>query len=116
MTTFFNGSIGTQTQTVTIANGATTSDAINMNGFDLVSLVLPAALTSTAMSFQASIDGTNFFTLYNTGGAALTVTVGASRIVLFVPGDLGAFPFLKLVAGSTEAGTRSITAISRSFK
>lgn len=116
MTDFYQGRIGFQTQTVTVANGATTSDAVNLNGFGMVGLILPSALTSTAMTFTGSQDGTNYSALYNVAGTQLAITIAASRIVLFSPGDFVGINFVKLIAGSAEGSDRLIQVISRSFQ
>jgi hypothetical protein len=116
MSTFFNGVIGFQTQTVTISSGQTTSDAVNLNGFGMVGLILPSALTSTSMTFTGSQDNSTFTALYNTAGVQLAITLAASRIILFVPGDFVGINYLKLVAGSAEGSDRLIQVISRSFQ
>jgi len=115
MTTFFNGAVGFQTSTQTISSGQTTSDIVTLNGFGMVGIILPAALTSTSMTFTGSQDGTNFSALYNTSGTQLNITVAASRIILFSPGDFVGVNYLKLVAGSAEGADRTIQVISRSF-
>lgn len=116
MTTFFEGRIGFQTFTATILSGATSSDAVQLNGYGMVGIILPATLTSTAMTFTGSQDGSTYTALYNTSGTQLSITVAASRIVLFVPGDFVGINYLKLVAGSAEGADRTISVISRSFQ
>ncbi len=116
MSDFFSGRIGFQTATATVLSGATSSDAIQLNGFGLVGLILPSALTSTTMTFTGSQDGTTYTALYNTSGSLLTVTVAASRIILFVPGDLVGVNYIKLVFGTAEGADRAISSISRSFQ
>ena len=115
MTTFFNGAVGFQTQTVTVSSGQTTSDAVNLNGFGMVGLILPAALTSTTMTFTGSQDNVTFTALYNVVATQLAITVAASRIILFSPGDFVGVNFLQLVTGSAEGSDRLIQVISRSF-
>ncbi len=116
MTDFYNGRIGFQTQTVTVSSGNTTSDAVNLNGFGMVGLILPAALTSTTMTFTGSQDNVTFTALYNVVGTQLAITVAASRIILFSPGDFVGINFVKLVTGSSEGSDRLIQVISRSFQ
>lgn len=115
MTTFFNGSIGFQTSNQTIGSGQTVSDTVTLNGFGMVGLIMPSTLTSTAMSFNGSQDGTNFSPLYNTSGTLLSITVAASRIILLSPGDFVGINYLQLVAGTAEGSTRTIQVISRSW-
>lgn len=116
MSEFFNGRIEFQTQTVTVANGGTTTGNINLNGFGMVGVIFPSALTSTSMTFQGSQDGTTFTALYNTDGNALTATVAASRILLFTPGDFVGINYVRLVLGSAEGAERSLQVISRTFQ
>jgi hypothetical protein len=115
MSNFFSGKIGFQTFNSTIASGQQTSDSIVLNGFGMVGIILPAALTSSAMTFTGSQDDVTYTALYNTSGTILSAVVAASRIVLFTPGDFVGVNYLKLVAGSAEGGTRTIQVISRSF-
>ena len=116
MTDFYNGRIGFQTTTLTVAQSAQTSDAIQLNGFGIVGVEMPSALTSTTMTFTGSQDGVTYSALYNTSGSQLSVTVAASRIILFTPGDLIGVNYIKLVMGTAEAAARSIKVISRSFQ
>lgn len=116
MSIFFNGKIGFQTSTQTISSGQTSSDAVTLNGFGMVGMIMPAALTSTTMTFTGSQDGVTYTALYNTSGSVLTATVAASRLILFVPGDFVGINYLKLVGGTAEGADRSIQVISRSFQ
>ncbi len=116
MTDYYQGRISFQTQSVTIANGATSSDAVNLNGFGMVALITPAALTSTAVTFTGSQDGVNFVPIYNTSGTQLSITVSTSRYIEFVPGDFVGLNYLKLVGGTAEGGDRVIQVVSRSFQ
>jgi len=101
--------------TVTIANNAQTSDAASLGGgLQLVAVQLPATLTSTAMTFTGSTDGSTYVAVYAMdGAAAYSITVGAARIV---PVDIRVFAglaYVKCVAGSAEGGERIITLITR---
>lgn len=116
MSTYFEGRIGFQTYTATITGSTTTSDAIQLNGFGIVGIMLPAALTSTVMTLTGSQDDVTYTALYNTSGTQLSFTVAASRIVLFTPGDLIGLRYIKLVAGTSEGADRSIQVISRTFQ
>jgi hypothetical protein len=94
---------------VGIANAATVSDVINTQGLNLVGLLLPSALTGTTISFQGSLDGTNFDPVYSTvSGTALSYTVAQGHYVAFDPTPLQGLPFIKLVSGTSEAAARTI--------
>lgn len=49
-----------------ITNGQSLSAAVEVQG-KLVGLIVPAAWTAAGLSFQGSIDGTNFFDIYDDG-------------------------------------------------
>ena len=91
-----------------------TDAALDMRGKTLVGLIMPAALTSTAITFTASetADGT-FTALYDTSGTEISITVAASRYILIDPVDFASIRFLKIVMGSGEAEDRTITAVMR---
>lgn len=99
--------------TATIANGQTTSGAVDMGSKRLFAIVFPAALTSTAMTFQASHDGSTYNAVYYDDGTQVSFTVAASRyIVIQAPARWIGIRYLKLVAGSAEGGARSITLVT----
>lgn len=97
----------------TIAISTTTSAAVDLQGYALVGLITPAALTGSTMTFTASPNDGTYTALYNAGGTALSATVAASRTILFTPGDFVGVRFIKLVSGSTESAARTITLILR---
>lgn len=69
-------------ESVTIANGASLSGALNIDQRNLFALLMPTSWTSAAMTFQGSYDGTNYFDLYDETGTEISFTVAASRYVL----------------------------------
>jgi len=101
--------------TVTIANGQTVSDALDLSraGFSLVGIVTPAALTGATFTFQASADGVTYNAVYDKTGALVSVTVAASRYVVLAPADFAGIAYLKVVSGSTEGGARTIGLVAR---
>lgn len=99
--------------TATIANGATTSPAVDLGGYALIGLLMPAAFTGTTITFQMSPDNSTFYDVYNTSGTQGSVTVAASRAVIFAAGDFIGERFVKLISGSTEGGARVIKLIAR---
>lgn len=99
------------TDKVTIATG-TTSTGLSMTRNRVpVAILTPAALTGTSMTFQASLDGTNFYDLYN-GSTQYSVTVAASRYIALNPDVFQGVAFIRLVSGSSEAASRDIYVIS----
>ena len=100
------------TDTVTIANAGTTSTSISMSrGRVPLAVLTPAALTGTTFTFEASVDGTNFYDLYN-GGTEYSVTVAASRYIALNPDVFQGVQYERLVSGSSEGASRTIYVIS----
>ena len=100
------------TDTVTIASAGTTSTSLTMSrGRVPVAVLTPSALSGTSFTFQASVDGTNFYDLYN-GSSAYSVTVAASRYIALNPDVFQGVQYIRIVSGSSEAGSRTIYIVS----
>jgi hypothetical protein len=102
-------------KTVTVANGGTTSEAFDVGAGVVSGLLLPSALTSSAITFTASDrqDGT-FSPVYDSDGNQVSFSVAASRAVGAAGSEIDAlapFGWLKLVTGSAEGGDREIKVI-----
>ena len=97
---------------VAIANGGTTSAAIPVHGYAQFGLIMPAALTSTAITFTACQSATGtFMPVYDSDGTAVSVAVAASRALGLAGSEadaLAPWPFIKLVCGSAEGAARTI--------
>jgi hypothetical protein len=98
---------------IDVSESATVSNALDMRGKTLVGLIMPAALTSTSITFTGSDDNVTFRALTNTSGTALTVTVSASKHICIVPADFASVRWLKLIMGSSEGADRTIIAVMR---
>jgi hypothetical protein len=93
---------------VIIANGQTESAEIITNGMSLCGLLLPAALTGTAITFEASdVSGGTYLPVYNSTGQ-VSYTVAANRYVAIDPKDFQGIQFLKIKSGSAEGAARTI--------
>ena len=88
--------------TATIASSGTISDAIDLRAYSTGGYILPASFTGTGMTFQVSADGTTY-----TAHSVASVTVAQGKAYAF-PAEVMAFPWVKLVSGSSEAASRSI--------
>ena len=101
--------------TATIASGASLSDEVRVPGGKAVVVIqMPASWTTANLTFQVSLDGANYYNLYDDLGGEVTVNAAASRIIRLVPADWWAAPFLKIRSGTSgtpvnQAGDRSIT-------
>lgn len=65
-------------QPVTILNTASLSNALNVQGYDVVALQQPVNVEGTAYSFQASLDGATFADLYDNEGTEVSATKSAT--------------------------------------
>ena len=101
------------TNAVTIASGQTTSGSIDLQGSGLVAMIMPAAFTGTAVTFQISPDDVTYYDLYNTNNTQLSASITQGRAYLFVPGDFVGVRYLKVKSNASEGGSRIITLLSR---
>jgi hypothetical protein len=71
-----------QIRTATIANGASVSDAVEIDGrninYEMGSLVLDGTYTNTSFDIQAEIDGT-WYDIYDTFGTKYSVSVNDGK-------------------------------------
>lgn len=101
--------------TATIAAAGTVSTAIDLRGARGFGFALPATFTGTAITFQVSHDNVTFQALNDDSGAvSMTVAQGKSYTAPrpdSTSGGPGAWPYVKLVSGSTEGAERSIVVV-----
>jgi hypothetical protein len=101
------------TQTVTIANGATTSDAVEGQFNAGYGLQMPSAFTGASITFLVSADGSTFQALYDSlGTTQISVAVAASRSY-DLPVELMTWRAWKIVSASNEGGVRSLVVIGK---
>ncbi len=102
--------------TITAA-GTTTNEVLDLQGYNHLGLILPAAFTGIALSFTVCDTATGTFVpLTDSAGATLSYVVAPSKAVAFgdrTNTDLLAFRFMKVVSGSAEGATRTIIAVLR---
>ena len=97
---------------VTIANGATVSDAAILQG-DIKFICIPASMTGTALKVHSTIDGTTYAVLKDTSGNDLSITIGSAIAMIPVAGlNLQGIRRVKLVSGSAETGAKVISIIT----
>lgn len=60
---------------IKIANGTSLSQAIDLRGFAMKSMLLPAAWTAATLCFQASADGISFFPWANDNSTTQTTVL-----------------------------------------
>lgn len=93
-----------------IANGQQESAAIDCGGMALCGILLPAAFTGTALTFEVSdaIDGTFVPLKSTTSGSALSYTVAQGTYAAIDPKDFQGVRFLKVKSGTAEGGARTL--------
>jgi hypothetical protein len=93
---------------VVIPSPSPTSAAMPTNGMSLVGCMMPATVTSTAMTFQVatSLTGT-YEPLYNSSGQ-VSYTIASGHYVAINPADWSGVQFYKIVFGSSEAAARTL--------
>jgi hypothetical protein len=109
---------------VTIANGTSLSDEVDMSGLQLVAIQMPSGWTTANLTFQAGVivsqDGKNTITYGNVlddGGTEVVVTAAASGFITIRPtvaAALRGIKFLKVRSGTSatpvnQAAARIIT-------
>ncbi len=107
------------TVTATIASGASLSGAADLGTGRLVGLIMPAAWTTAAITFQGSADGANYFDLYddNIERAIASGSALASRFIALPIADWLMIRSVKLRSGSSaspvpQGADRAITLVT----
>ncbi len=98
---------------LTILDGQTTSDGIDLAGTEVVAMRFPAGFDGTTMQILSGekVDGT-YISVKNTAGTVLAPTPAANSQMEFVPSDLVGVRFLKVVCGA-QTGDVQITLVTR---
>ena len=99
-----------------IASGQQVSSIIKCGGFTLCGILLPAAFTGVALTFLASVDGVNFFSVqYGYTGTLLSYVVAQGQYVAINPVDFYGINYLQVKSGSSEAALRTLYASLKGF-
>ena len=87
---------------VTIANGTSLSAAIDLSAYRAFAISMPAAWTTASLTFQASVDGINYFNVYDDTGVEVTATVAASQyVVVSAPVKMLGVRWIKVRSGTS---------------
>ncbi len=87
--------------TVTIPSGTAITGEIDLKGRIPCGIIMPAAWTAAALTFQAAAgSGGTYVDMYD-GGAEKSETVGASQYIVLDPTKFLGVPFLKVRSGTT---------------
>lgn len=88
--------------TVTIANGASLSDAAHIGAATLVGIQLPT-FTNASLSFQGSADGVTYVEVVDASANAVAYAASTGAVYLKAPADLAGVPYLKVRSGTSGA-------------
>lgn len=100
---------------VVIASGATTSAALTMdNDRQPIAIITPAAMTGTALTFEASDDnGTTWRPLFNESTAySITISTSVSRHYALARQPFEGVRLVRIVSNGTEGAARTLKIIS----
>jgi hypothetical protein len=106
---------------VAILNAASLSAAVPVGKAIPIGILIPAAWTTANITFQASVDDTNFVDVYNDIGTELSVTVGgAARFIALDQTYFLGFSSIKIRSGTTgtpvaQAADRVLTVCMKEF-
>ena len=100
-----------QIRTATIANGASVSSAVEIQGrnidYEMGSLILSGTYTNTSFDIQAEIDGT-WYDIYDTYGTKFSVSVATGKHSL--PADVFKdVNKVRVKGASNEGAERTVT-------
>jgi hypothetical protein len=102
--------------TVKVLSGGTVSNALNLRDYEVEGIMLPAALTSVAITLESRAADTDDSgaaiarrAVKDSAGAAVSLTVAANTYVSFTAAHAQAFKGLadtRLIMGSAEGADR----------
>lgn len=105
----------TTTKTATIAPGVSLSGEIDIEGFKIAAIEMPAAWTAANLTFQAaSAAGGTFKNVHDDAGTEVLVTAAADRIIgldAILP-ELAAIRFLKIRSGTAAIPVNQAAAMT----
>jgi hypothetical protein len=104
------------TTTTTIANGASLSGTVDLGSNDLVGIIMPSAWTAASLTFQFSIDGTNFYDAYSATAELSSTAAAASRMISINAANYDMGRYIKIRSGTSatpvnQAADRILTLI-----
>jgi len=108
-----------ETTSSTIVSGASLGTAVDLLGGRLVAVAMPEAWTAADLTLRGSIDGGNYYDVYDDSGNEVVVSAGVSRHVVFDGLANGeGLRWLQVRSGSAitpvaQASTRTVTFVVR---
>ena len=92
--------------TLTVSlSGSTSSAAVDLGGASIIAIVPDADWTGTILTFQASVDDTNYYDVYDEEGAKVSYTVATVLYTAIPPATAIAMDQVKIVSDQSETAT-----------
>ena len=88
---------------VTIPNGQSLSNSVDLGGRTLGAIIMSAVWTAAALTFQASLDGVTWFNLLDNTGTEVNLATAANYFLNLTPASWQALRFLKFRSGTSGA-------------
>lgn len=101
--------------TIDISEDVDLSDAVDVSGVTVCGAIIPSTYNGTALSFQVSADGANYYPMYDTAGNSVSYTVSTSRYVKFNPDDFAGVKHLKLSTPNQSGEDTVITLLCKAM-
>mgnify|MGYP001617844649 CR=1 FL=1 len=96
----------------TMAVGAGTTGEINLEGYSIVAIETPNALTGGTITFQAAtVPGGTFRPVFDSANNQLSAIVGTNQFCVDIP-ELAPLQHIKLVMG-TQAAAANFTLVMK---
>ncbi len=96
-----------------IPSSQTDSNNTDLAGARLVGLIFPSAFTGTKILFKGSINGIDFFNLFNTNGVLLEINFIGDGFIMLFPADFAALRHLIIKSDAAEGADRTIKILTR---
>jgi hypothetical protein len=96
--------------TGTFSIGQSQTGIIQLNELTLCGLTTGSNLSGSVLSFLVSLDGSNFYPLYDSSSAEVTISVSAaSRAYAVDPSSFYSWNFIKLREGTSASAVLQAT-------
>jgi hypothetical protein len=99
----------------TIPSGVTISASADLNNYIPVAVIIPTGTACNGLTFTGSIDGTNFYDIYQTDGTVASAAIASGTLVSLstISGFLNGVKYLKLKVDASGAAATQYTLITR---
>ena len=95
----------------TIANNASVSDHVNLEGSVLVGIRMPAVWDAANLTFQVSMDDVTYLDAYSGAGAEHVITAAASVHIWVDPSSFAGYRWLIVRSGTTGTPVDQTTGV-----